>query len=154
MSRISNDIEFRQTLGQLELTQQRRLAAMFIESVISLSGDERIGRVLKSANNPDASVDEMARALKEAKTASLYSYTRCGAEADWREQAGYFVARAAEAAVMPEGQIRSGGPAWQAAMSCRMARTCLAIDTGEDAEHQESETQYQILTDYLNEQKT
>lgn len=150
MTQISNDTEFKQALSGLDLPRQRAVAALFVENVLSLSGDERLARVVRAASNPDASDDELASALKEAKAVSLDSYARCGAEGDWTAQAGYFVARAAEATVMPEAQIKSGGPAWQAAMSCRMARTCVSIDSGEDTTNQESEQQYRILADFLN----
>ena len=41
--------------------------------------------------------DELAASLKMAKSIMVESYTRCGADGDWNEQAGYFVARAAAA---------------------------------------------------------
>jgi hypothetical protein len=43
-----------------------------------------------------------------------------------------------------------GGPAWQAAMASRMAKTCEAIVTGDDSLGRESEEQYRILVDFLN----
>lgn len=149
MSSISNDTEFRQVLSGLELSQQRALGALFVDHVYSLSGDERIQSVVKVAANSDASRDELARALKQAKGVIMDSYTRCGEECDWTEQAGYFVARAAEAIVMPAEHIKSGGPAWQAAMHCRMARNCELIDNEELDSSQEDIQQYRILKEFL-----
>lgn len=150
MTSINNDNEFRKILEGLEYRKQRELAGMFVESVIALSTDDRIKRVVKVARDKEATADELLTTLKSAKAATFDCHTRCGAEGDWKEQAGYFVARAAMAAVTPEGQCKVGGPAWQAAMSSRMARTSMAIDAGSVSPGDESELQYGILLDYLN----
>lgn len=150
MTTISNDIEFRQAVEGLEYGTQRELAGLFVQNVLDLSSDDRIKRVLKVALDAEASADELASALTTAKAAMLDCHARCGAEGDWRHQAGYFVARAATSALTPQGQCRSGGPAWQAAMSSRMARTSMVIDAGDSSASDESEQQYRILSDYLN----
>ena len=152
MSQITNDEQFKQALQGLDATQQRVVAAMFVEHMLSLSTDDRINSVVKIATNNNASEDEILNALKSAKAATMDSYTRCGSEGNWTEQAGYFVARAAVAAVTPQAQSKSGGPAWQAAMSSRMAQTSILIDneSNEAPTHSENEWQYSILSDYLN----
>ena len=150
MTQITNDTEFRQSIGQLEFNKQRELAGMLVNNVISLSTDERVGRVVKVALDSGASEAELASSLKTAKAATVDCHTRCGSEGDWKEQAGYFVARAATAALMPESQNRGGGPAWQAAMSARMARTSELIDSETGSDSDEIEQQYQILSDFLN----
>ncbi len=151
MSQISNDTEFRQALHDLDAAQQRMVAAMFVEHVLSLSDDERIKRAVKVATDNNASESEIADALKSAKAAIMDSSTRCGAEGNWTDQAGYFVARAAIAAITPSAQSKSGGPAWQAAMSSRMAQTSIEIDndSNEVPTHSESEWQYGMLSNYL-----
>ncbi len=151
MSQISNETEFKQALQGLDSAQQRMVAAMFVEHVLPLSNDERLNRVIKVATDSNASQDEISNALKSAKAATFDSHTRCGAECNWTEQAGYFVARAAVAAVTPQAQLTSGNPAWQAAMSSRMAQTSLLIDNESDevATHSESEWQYETLSNYL-----
>jgi len=151
MSQISNDTEFKQALQNLDATQQRAVAALFIEHVLSLSDDDRIKRAVKVATDSSASEGEITDALKSAKAAIMDSSTRCGAEGNWTDQAGYFVARAAVAAMTPAAQSKSGGPAWQAAMSSRMAQTSILIDhdTDEVPEHSENEWQYGILSNYL-----
>jgi hypothetical protein len=148
MTEIRNDFEFRQKLDSLEPARQRTLAARFVESVLPLCDDERVSRVVKVAANPHASADELATALHTAKVAIIDSHARCGAECDWKDQAGYFVARAAAAAVSPAGQM-AGGSAWHAAMSSRMAETCRSIDTAEDNAGQARKQQYRILSEYL-----
>ena len=151
MSQISNDTEFKQALQNLDATQNRVVAALFIEHVMDLCNDDRIERAVKIAVNSSVSDDEISDALKLAKAAIMDSSTRCGAEGNWTEQAGYFVARAAVAALTPPAQSRSGGPAWQAAMSCRMAQTSILIDNESDevAATSENEWQYSILSGYL-----
>jgi len=151
MSHISNDTEFRQALQGLDAVQQRIAAAMFVEHVLSLTEDHRLNQAVSIAADSNASADEIASALKSAKAATFDSHTRCGAECNWTEQAGYFVARATVAALTPQAQSKSANPAWQAAMSSRMAQTSLLIDSesNELATHSESEWQYEALSNYL-----
>jgi len=150
MSQITNDSEFMKTIESLDYTQQRVVAGLFVKNVIDLCDDERITRVADVAANPGASDDELAAALKTARATTIDCHTRCGSEGDWKAQAGYFVARAATAAVTPKAQSKAGGPAWQAAMSSRMARTSMQIDAEDVSTSDESGQQYKILSDYLN----
>ena len=112
------------------------------------------GKVAKIAGDPDASGEELAAALKTARAVTFDSHARCGAEGHWSDQAGYFVARAAVAATTPPAHSRAGGPAWQAAMSARMAHTTNLIDdvSNTQSAHTECLWQYQSLSDYLNAQ--
>jgi len=153
MSQINNDKEFKQALQKLDATQQRTVAALFIEHVLPLSNNDRVQHAVKTAANPDASQDEISDALKSAKAATIDCATRCGAEGNWTDQAGYFVARAAVAALTPQAQTSSGSPAWQAALSCRMAQTSIQIDDDADeSAYSENEWQYGALSDYLQSQ--
>ena len=152
MNQIDNEANFRQALESLDSDRQREVAAGFVEHVLHLSGDHRLERVIKTAADSDASEDELSAALKSAHAVTFDSHARCGAEGHWSDQAGYFVARAAVAATTPSAQSRAGGPAWQAAMSARMAHTSMLIDdlSNEQRAHTECEWQYQSLSDYLN----
>jgi len=152
MSQITNDEEFRDALHSLDATQQRIVAGMFVEHVLPLSNDERLGRVVKTAMDKGASQDELSSALKSARATTMDLHTRCGSEGNWTDQASYFVGRAAIAAVTPQAQSKSGNPAWAAAMSCRMAQTSILIDdeTSEISTHSENEWQYDVLTKFLN----
>mgnify|MGYP001821777832 CR=1 FL=1 len=149
MTAITNDSDFHAALGSLDAGQQRAVAAGFAHNVLHLCTDERIARVLEVAGDNDASGAALAEALKTAKAATFDCHTRCGSEGDWLEQAGYFVARSAVAALTPLGQM-PGGVAWQAAMSARIAQTSKSIVTGEDTAEQESENQYRLLAGFLN----
>ena len=149
MSDITDDTGFKQALQGLDLTEQCQLAARFIENVMSLATDDRIGHVVAVAGKPDAGDAKLAEVLHSARAATMTCHTRCGSEWDWKEQAGYFVARAATAALTPQGK-QSGSPAWQAAMSARMAQTARSIDTDEDCAGQERLSQYSQLSDFLN----
>lgn len=150
MSSITNDSEFRTALGALNEAQQRAVGALFVENVISLNGDDRVAQALAAAGDPEISDDVITMVRHAIKAASLEAHARCGADGNWTDQASYFVARAAEACVEPEGRSQGKGPAWKAAMSARMAKTCLAADSDEDAHDSESRAQYQILTSYLD----
>ena len=149
MASISNDTEFRAALEGLDIAGQRRVGALFVDNVLELAKDPRINNALAAARDSEISEEAMALARRGIKAASLEAHTRCGAEGEWTDQAGYFVARAAEACLEPEGRS-SKSPAWKAAMSARMARTCLAADSDEDSHDSESAAQYQILASYLD----
>ena len=152
MSETCNDKEFRATLASLNPLQQRELAVLFVNHVLSLCTDKRLDRVMKTAADAEATEEELAAALKTAHAVTFDSHARCGAEGHWADQAGYFVARATVAAVTPIAQSRVGGPAWQAAMSARMAHTTNLIDdvTNTQSAHTECEWQYRALSEYLN----
>ncbi len=149
MTSINNENKFREALKNLAFDRQRLVAARFIENVIALSKDERVARAIKVAADNNASQDELATALQTAKAATVDSHTRCGSEGDWTEQAGYFVARAAVAALTPERQ-KAGNPALHAAMNSRMAQTCRSIEAAEDKAAQETQNQYLILSQFLD----
>jgi hypothetical protein len=149
MNPIHNDTEFKQALQSLDHTQQRLVAALFVEHVLPLSHDSRLEHVIHSAKNSHASDDELSTALKSARAVTFDCHTRCGAEGNWTDQAGYFVARAAVAAVTPQAQSKSGGPAWQAAMSSRMAQTSMLIDCDNEIPTG-NEWQYDILSNFLH----
>jgi len=150
MSGIGNDRQFRDALNGLSIEQQRAVGALFVENVSGLSQDPRVDAALAAARDVGLSEDALNLARRSIKAAALEAHTRCGADGEWIDQAGYFVARAAEACVEPGGRSQGKGPAWKAAMSARMARTCLAADSDEDSHDTESQAQYQILTSYLD----
>ena len=148
MVEISNDDDLKRMLKGMDTTSQRLVAARFVEHVLSLSHDDRIRQVTEVAARPEANANELSTAFSTARTVTVDSHNRCGAECNWQDQAGYFVARAALATVTPAEQM-AGGPAYQAAMSSRMARTCVDIDSAADTAGQERQAQYRILTEFL-----
>lgn len=149
MTRITNESEFRQAIKELDISQQRLLAARFAENVLDLCHDKRIANAVRIAASPEASEDELDVAFHEARAAAIDCHCRCGAEGDWQEHAGYFVARAVMAAVTPESQLDGASPALQAAMHCRMAQTSHSIASEEDTTMLEAEKQYRILSDFI-----
>jgi hypothetical protein len=145
---ISNDIDFKASLSGLDAYQQRRVAVYFVENVLSLCNDARISAAIGTAKRVGVSDAELEPAYHAANTARVESFTQCGKETDWKDQAGHFVAKAALACVKPaEPGINL---AWEAAMSARMARTCEVIALGQGTENMEAEAQYRILYEYLN----
>jgi hypothetical protein len=145
---ISNDSEFKTALNKLTPAQQRMVAARFAENVLNLCEDPRVVAAVNAAKRPDISEAEMTVVYQAAKTASVETYTQCGKEADWRNQAGHFVAEAALACVTPPE--RAGNLAWNVAMNARMARTCETIANGQGTDNREAEQQYRILAEFLN----
>lgn len=151
MSQISNDAEFKQALNSLNVTQQRILAAKFVEHVLALSNDKRLKQVVHAAMEEDASQHELSMVQKLAMAATVDHHARCGADGNWTEQAGYFVGRAAIAA-LSKAPSSTTNPAWIAAMSCRMALTSATIDDEGSAvsTHSEVDWQYQLLPQFIN----
>ena len=145
---ISNDTEFKTALNDLSRAGQRLVAARFAENVLVLSGDARLKAVINSAKRTDITEAELAATLQSAKTASVESFTQCGHECDWNDQAGHFVAEAALASIKP---MEPGcNPAWDAAMHARMARTCEHIAAGDGTDNDEAAAQYRIVAEFLN----
>jgi len=151
MIQIHNDTDFKRALMNMNTDQQRVVAAKFVAHVLPLSADERLQRVVKTASDTQSSEDELSSALKSARAATFDSHARCGSDANWADQAGYFVARAAVAAITPRAQSKAVGVAWQAAMSSRMARTSVLIEDemSDLPELAENEWQYRTLSDFL-----
>jgi len=150
MSPFANDAEFRRALDELDAGRQREVGVLLVEGLLPMTGDQRIAGALEVARNRGASAAALRAALKSTREAALESHARCGADSDWAEQVDYFVARAAVACL--GGQVLSHGKglAWQAAISCRMARACLAAEE-EGLGGAEIERQHQLLSDYLDE---
>jgi hypothetical protein len=144
---IRTDADFKATLNKLPIPEQRRVAARFVESVAALCRDPRVTAAINAAKRADISDAELTAAFHAVKTACVDSYTQCGHEADWREQAGHFVAKAAETCVMPAGHVHEIG--WTAAMRARMARTCEVISAGQGTENREADQQYRILDEFI-----
>lgn len=150
MATVSNDQELRQTLEGLGLDQQRQAGALFVMNVMELCSEERLKRAVQVAVTGDATEDELEAAYKVANKVWLDKHARCGADCSWEDQASYFVARAAAACLAPQKKSFGSGPAWQAAMSCRMARTCIvAAEVDSGASSTENDKQYAIMNEFL-----
>lgn len=144
----TNDKEFKAKLGALPIAHQRHVAALFVQRVIPLSDDFRLKAAIALALRKDVSDAELAGAYQSANTARVESFTQCGKECDWADQAGHFVAKAAVACVRPAAE--GDNLAWDAAMHARMARTCQTVADGAGTDNREAEAQYRILEAFLN----
>jgi hypothetical protein len=146
--KISNDSEFKAALSFLSGAARRLAAAQFAENVLALGPDPRIKGAIDAAKRADITAAELASAYQTARAASVESFTRCGRECNWNDQAGHFVAEAGVACVQPDKP--GANPAWDAAMQARMARTCETIATGRGTDNTEAAAQYRILAEFLN----
>jgi len=138
-----DDTDFKKSLTSLSEQQQRTVAAEFVSSVLPLTADNRVQQVLQTSADPNASAAELESARQTIRAAVIDSHTRCGAECDWNDQAAYFVARAAQAAL-------DDNPAWQSAMASRMARNSAMIASEDNADNPEVSKQHDILKNYLS----
>jgi hypothetical protein len=146
--KISNDSEFKAALSFLSGAARRLVAARFAENVLTLGPDPRVKGAIDAAKRADITAAELAAAYQSARTASVESFTRCGSECNWNDQASHFVAEAGVACVQPDKP--GANPAWDAAMQARMARTCETIATGLGTDNSEAGAQYRILAEFLN----
>lgn len=147
---IKNDQQFRAILTQLNAADQREVGALFVDSVINLSDDERVKRAILTAHDKDASADALLSVFKAAKRAMIDSRPRTHTDSDWQAQASHFVAKAATAVVAPEGQCTAADPLWQTVQCSRMARNCALIFADDDTINPEIAHQYHILSKFLN----
>ena len=60
--RISNDEEFKAALNELDVYQQRRVAAAFVESVLPLCSDVRVNAAVTAVKHPGVTDVELATA--------------------------------------------------------------------------------------------
>jgi hypothetical protein len=150
MPTISNDHDLRDALSKLTPVQQRTLGASFTKSVIHLCKDQRVVRSVETAQDPNASEEELQEALKVAKGYAARTYTACGRDTDWLAQADHFVATSAAAALTPTGQLPAkSDPAWKAAVQARMANNCALMEEEEGETETEAQRQYRIAAENL-----
>jgi len=146
---ITDDAGLKSAFKELNPIQHRIVGALFVQNVLPLTNDERVKRAIEKAQDPLTENDELSDMFSSIKRAMIDSSTRCGADADWDEQASHFVIRAANTVVTPNAQKDTANSMWQVAQSCRMARSCSLIASADDSENPESETQYQIVNKFL-----
>jgi hypothetical protein len=147
MKPVANDTEFVEALERLDPDARRRIAVRLVEHALPENSDTRLERALKTAAAPDVTEDELKAALKNVRAVVVDSHTRCGSEGDWGEQALYFAARAAVAAL---GVSNTSKDVLAAATNARMAKTCEAIGTQADTSANERASQYALLAEFLD----
>ncbi|MFK5986223.1 MAG: hypothetical protein QM479_12485 [Pseudomonadota bacterium] len=150
MTNITNDKQLRAQLDSLDLQQQRLLAVLLVKSVIYLSSDGSIEKAINIAKDPNSTATDMLNAYKQVKTISTKSYTDCGSETDWKEQAEHFVASSAMACLTPENLITQGKSlVWKTAMQARMAKNCEMIEKDSGEVDNEALKQYKLTEQFL-----
>lgn len=150
MTSITNDKQMRQKLDSLDTQQQRLAAVLFIKNIIHLNTDRQIQKAIDVAENPASSRDELLSAYKQVKSIATKSYTDCGHETDWKQQAEHFFAAAVMACLTPDNQLTHGkNLVWKTAMQIRMAKNCEMIEKDSAEVDNESVKQYQLLEQFL-----
>jgi len=137
----------------MDVTDQRHVAALFVEDVLEYTHDSRLRHALSVVIRADASEAELKAAHRTARAAALDAHARCGADSDWSDQSPYFVARAAEAATGKNAKGTSSTLAWLVAMQCRMATCCLASETDQESEENTCSAQRRIAAEFINSRK-
>ncbi|MCU7834576.1 MAG: hypothetical protein KZQ83_04900 [gamma proteobacterium symbiont of Taylorina sp.] len=150
MPAITNDKQLRQRLDELDINQQRLAAILLIKNIIYLNADMKIQKAIDIAEDPASSEEELVTAYKQIKSIATESYTDCGSETDWMQQAEHFVASAVMACLTPENQLTVGKSlVWKTAMQARMAKNCEMIEKDSAEVDNESLKQYQIVEQFL-----
>jgi hypothetical protein len=150
MTKIHSDAEFKAALAELSSQQQRAVGRLFVENVLALSDNPKVGKALGTGDPGDLTAEDIAEGFRAAKSAAIESYTLCGHEGDWLKQASHFVAAAAAACLTPSDQAtQCKDLAWSTAMNARMARVCENVAQGKGTDESETQKQYAILEGYL-----
>ncbi|MEW5769902.1 MAG: hypothetical protein AB1831_05990 [Pseudomonadota bacterium] len=159
MKRIQTNAELIGTLKTLPLEHQHCLAKRFIASVIHLTSNPRLLRLVELLDKPECSEEDARTAHAIAQ--SVYVETGPGsdiAELKFDCQATHFIAQAVLACSAAYGKTPPPLLAYKVANYCRMAQTCAGMSKGEEApDFTEAETEYNrivgeqidILNDYL-----
>jgi len=147
---IHNDQEFKQTLSELSIEEQRVLASWFVGSVIHLNPDPLIERSLNVVRDKMSSNNDLEQAYKNIKSLVVETYTACGNDANWSAQAAHFIATATKACLIPVEQLGTKkNLAWKCAMQTRMAKNCEMIESDSNIIDNEAQKQYAITNDFL-----
>ncbi len=150
MSEIENDYDLREALDGLSPDRQRQLGGFFVESVLHLCKDPRVQKAVAVTASSTSSPVELADAFTAAKSYARRTYTACGTDAHWLEQADHFVAAAAAAALLPEEQCPEAyNRAWKAAIQARMAKNCEMMEREEGEVDNEAQRQYRIAAAFI-----
>lgn len=149
MNSIDNDRALKHALDGLTPGQQCRLGARLIEADSDLWDDARIRRAVEVALDPEAPPELREEAYRSVRAYAIQSYTECGRDTDWPQQAEHFVAGAAAALLADDASAGRVNRAWKAAMHLRNARNCALITQGEALGEDEAARQYRIVEAFL-----
>ena len=148
--KIQNDKEFRSALDSLSIGQQRALGALFVQRVQHLCDNPLINKAIDVAKSAALESVEIDEVFKEVRALSTQTYTACGGDACWPEQAAHFVATAAKACLTPEEQIGlKTNLAWKTAIQARLANNCEMIEQDSGEVNSEAQKQYVLTEEFL-----
>ena len=148
--KIANDQDLRAALDALPIAEQRVLGARFVENVAHLCQEPVIQRALDVVKNSQLSPTELAQVYKSVKSLAVQTYTNCGDETDWSEQAAHFVAIATRVCLTPEHQIGvKHNLAWKCAIQSRLAKNCEMIESRSGEVDNEAQKQYALAEKYF-----
>lgn len=150
---IENNDQFREALKSLNAVEKRIVGALFVLNVESLTTDDRVDEAIEEVQDPNASEEKLEELFKRLKRIFINNSARCGADADWGEQASHFVTRAAYAVIPVDGKEPDFDSLWLVVQNCRIARSCALISVNDDSPNPEAETQFHILNEFLAEKK-
>ena len=126
------------------------MGARFVGSVMHLCLNDRVRRAGQLALDPEADLTALDDALKTATAHAVKTYTDCGKDTNWLEQADHFVAAAVVAALtQPDQMAAKSHPAWKSAVHARMAKNGEIGEEEEGEDETESDRQYKVASQYL-----
>lgn len=150
MTQIRNDHDFRDVLDSLSPDRQRELGGRLVQSILHLCNEPRVRKAVETAISPESTPADLQDAYSAAKSYARKTYTACGTDAHWLEQADHFVAAAAAAALLPEELAGTNyNRAWKAAIQARMAKNCEMMEREEGEVDNEAQRQYRIASEFL-----
>jgi hypothetical protein len=163
MAKISTSEECRNAFASLSLGQQRRVGARFVGNVLDLTDDPHVKNGQEIAGKAGVSADELNDAYHRVHAVYLATHPRSGCtELDYKQQAAHFVAEACMICLSPTYPERhTAHIADRVAMYCQLARHFSAVrqeggypkfDGVEEAVKNEVDSQYEILSKYLEEE--
>ncbi|MFZ0468919.1 MAG: hypothetical protein WAL92_08370 [Thiogranum sp.] len=162
MSKISTAEECRKAFGSLSLAQQRQVGARFVGNVLDLTDDPQVKNGQEIAGKVGVTADELNDAYHRVHAVYLATHPRSGCtELDYKQHAAHCVAEACMICLSPIYPERNTAQiVGRVAMYCQLARHFSAIqqqegypkfDGVEEAVKKEVDSQYKILSKYLEE---
>lgn len=163
MPTISTSEDCRNAFTSLSLAQQRRVGARFVGHVLDLTDDPQVKNGQEIAGKAGVTADELNDAYHRVHAVYLATHPRSGCtELDYKQHAAHFVAEACMICLSPTYPERNTAQiAGRVAMYCQLARHFSAIqqqggypkfDGVEEAVKKEVDSQYKILSEYLEEE--
>jgi hypothetical protein len=120
MKTIINDQQFKKIIDELSPLQNRKLATLFLQNVISLTDEKKYQQLLTLKDNKNVAEQEYVNLQTAIHTMVVETNARCGTDTDWAAQAEHFVAKSAHSCV--KDARGNQNPAYDSAMYARLAR--------------------------------